>query len=101
MKRIIVHSEAELELWQAVEYYEIRSVGLGLDFEQEIRRALLDIQEAPDRWPTRKYRTRCRLLHRFPYAIYYLELQDIIWVVAVTHTRRRPYYWRKRLKNNI
>jgi toxin ParE1/3/4 len=101
MKRIIVHSEAELELWQAVEYYEIRSVGLGLDFEQEIRRALLDIQETPNRWSTRKYGTRCRLLHRFPYAIYYLELQDIIWVVAVTHTSRRPYYWRKRLKNNI
>jgi hypothetical protein len=30
MKRIIVRSEAELELWQAVEYYEIRSAGLGL-----------------------------------------------------------------------
>lgn len=101
MKRIIVHSEAELELWQAVEYYEIRSVGLGLDFEQEVSRALLDIQEAPTRWPTRKYGTRCRLLHRFPYAIYYSELQDIIWLVAVTHTSRRPYYWRNRLKNNI
>ena len=39
MKRIIVHSEAELELWQAVEYYETKSVGLGLDFEQEVSRA--------------------------------------------------------------
>lgn len=96
MKRIIVHSEAELELWQAVEYYETKSVGLGLDFEQEISRALGDIQEEPNRWPTRKHGTRCRLLRRFPYIIYYLELQDIIWVVAVAHTSRRPYYWRKR-----
>ena len=72
MNRIIVHSEAELELWQAVEYYETKSVGLGLDFEEEISCALVDIQEAPNRWPARKYGTRCRLLRRFPYAIYYL-----------------------------
>ena len=96
MKRIIVHSEAELELWQAVEYYETRSVGLGLDFEREASRSFVDIQEAPNRWPTRKYGTRCYFLRRFPYAIYYLELQDIIWVVAVAHTSRRPYYWHKR-----
>ena len=98
MNRIIVHSEAELELCEAVEYYETKCVGLGLDLEQEVGRALANIQEAPKKWSTRRYGTRCRLLARFPYAIYYLELQDIIWVVAVAHTSRRPYYWRKRLK---
>jgi len=99
MKRIIVYREAELELWQAVDYYEAKLGGLGLDLEQEVRRALADIQEAPDRWPTRRYGTRWHLLHRFPYAIHYLELQDAIWIVAVAHTSRIPYYWRKRLKN--
>ena len=97
MKRIIVHSETELELWQAVDYYETKRVRLGLDLEQEISRALVDIQEAPERWPIRRYGTRCRLLRRFPYGIYYLELQDFIWVVAVAHTSRKPYYWRERL----
>jgi toxin ParE1/3/4 len=96
MKRVIVHSEAELELWQAVDYYETKSSGLGLDFEREVSRALGDIQEAPNRWPTGKYGTRRRLLQRFPYIIHYLELQDIIWVVAVAHASRRPCYWRKR-----
>lgn len=97
MKSIIVHSEAELELWQAVDYYETRRVGLGLDFVQEIKYALVDIQEALDRWPIKKHGTRCRLLHRFPYGIYYLELQDVIWIVSVAHTSRKPYYWRNRL----
>ncbi len=36
MKRIIIHEEAEKELWYAVEYYEDKVKGLGLDFEQEI-----------------------------------------------------------------
>ena len=100
MKRIIVHSEAELELWQAVAYYESKSVGLGLDLEQEVSRALADIQEDPARWPIKGYGTRCRLLHRFPYAIHYLELQDTIWIVSVAHTSRRPGYWRNRLESN-
>lgn len=101
MNRIIVHSEAELELWQAVEYYETKRFGLGLDLEQEVRRAFVDIQRTPNMCPTRKYGTRYRLLPRFPYGIYYFEYQDIIWIVAVAHTSRRPYYWRKRLKSSI
>lgn len=54
MKCLIVHHEAEMELWQAVDYYEIKSSGLGLDLEYEIRRAFIDIQEAPKRWSIRK-----------------------------------------------
>ena len=98
MKRIIIHNEAELELWQAVDYYESKCIGLGLDLEQEVRTAFANIQKAPHRWPVKCYGTRCYLLHRFPYAIYYFELQDVIWIVAIAHTSRKPYYWRKRVK---
>ena len=97
MKRIIVHSEAELELWQAVDYYETKYASLGLDLEQEVSRAFVDILEAPDRWPAKRDGARCHLLHRFPYGIYYIELQDVIWIVAVAHTRRKPCYWRYRM----
>ena len=98
MKQIIVHSEAELELWYAVDYYEEKLRGLGLDLEEEVQHALADIQEAPEKWPKRIYGTRFRLLSRFPYAIYYIELPDKIWIVAYAHTSRRPYYWRERMK---
>lgn len=36
MKNIIIHSEAELELWQTVDFYETRYTGLGLDFGKEV-----------------------------------------------------------------
>lgn len=39
MKKIIVHHEAEVELWQAVNYYESKRLGLGLEFEKETSRA--------------------------------------------------------------
>ena len=35
----ILH-EAEVELWEAVAYYEDRAAGLGLDFEAEIERSV-------------------------------------------------------------
>ena len=97
MKKVIVHQGAEVELWQAVDYYELKRTGLGLELEKEIRRGLARIQSAPNNWPRKNYDTRCYLLKRFPYAIYYLDLSDTIWIVAFAHQKRRPYYWRKRV----
>ena len=93
MKPVIIHREAELELIQAVAYYEQQAIDLGLDLETEVRRALADIQETPTRWPKRKQDTRRRLLRRFPYAVHYIDLAEAIWVVAFAHTSRKPYYW--------
>ena len=33
---------------------------------------------------------------RFPYALYYRELSESIWVAAVAHQKRRPAYWSRR-----
>ena len=45
----IIH-EAEVELWEAVAYYEARARGLGLDFEIAIERSVQAIAEHPERW---------------------------------------------------
>ena len=45
----ILH-EAEIELGEAVEYYEGRQPGLGLDFLNEIQASLQAIHYALDRW---------------------------------------------------
>jgi len=34
---------------------------------------------------------------RFPYGIVYIVLDDLLWIVALAHSRRRPGYWRDRL----
>ena len=99
MKPSIIYDEAEVELWEAVGYYEEKAPGLGLDLEAETRDALAEIQEAPRRWPRRRHGTRRRLVQPFPYAIYYIELPDALWVVAFAHTHRKPYYWRGRTED--
>ncbi|HEU5117317.1 MAG TPA: hypothetical protein VFT74_11690, partial [Isosphaeraceae bacterium] len=30
---------------------------------------------------------------RFPYTVYFAELDDVIWIAAVAHQKRRPSYW--------
>lgn len=45
--------------------------------------------------------TRRALARTFPYAIVYVDLPDVIWIVAVMHGKRQPEYWRKRLKKGF
>lgn len=93
----ILH-EAEIELWEAVAYYESRASGLGLDFLAEIAESVHAITEAPDRWPLLRDGTRRRLMHRFPYVVVYVRLPDHIWTVAFAHCKRRPQFWSGRIK---
>ncbi len=97
MKQIIIHEMAEKELWNSVEYYEDKVAGLGLDFENEIQKALLSIQRYPSKNTESKYGARRYLLRRFPYFIYYDEYEDYIWIIAFAHTSRKPYYWKNRI----
>ena len=93
----ILH-EAEVELREAVAYYEKKSPGLGLDLEAEIERSIRTIRDFPERWPLREDGTRRYLTHRFPYLVIYAYLKDRIWIIAIAHCKRRPGYWKDRVK---
>lgn len=93
---VVSHPEAEEELKGAALWYEERQPGLGDDFLDEFERALRRIMVDPTRH--RKIWGENRKLNfgRFPYAIVYSIGANVIYVKAVMHLRRRPYYWRKR-----
>lgn len=40
---------------------------------------------------------RC-LLPRFPYAVFFIERAQNLWVISVAHTSRKPDYWNGRLR---
>ena len=90
--------EAEVELWEAVEYYESWAPGLGLDFHAEIETSVYAISQAPDRWPVRDDGTQRYLTPRFPYVVVYVALPDSIWIIAFAHCKRRPQYWSDRIR---
>ena len=92
------HPAALEELRQARRWYEERSPvsALALALAQEIDRAVLQISEAPARYPPAEYGTRRFLLVRFPFTLFYRVSESEIVVVAVAHQKRRPGYWASR-----
>jgi hypothetical protein len=89
---------AQIELDQAVAYYNSKSPGLGDDFLDEVVKALNRIGEYPDAWHRLSKRTRRCQKRRFPYGIIYQMRSDGILVIAVANLHRRPDYWKNRLK---
>ena len=91
-------SPAQRELDQAVEYLNVKKPGLGDDLFEEAVSAAGKLCDFPELWPkVRKNIRRCRL-KRFPYSLIYRANTEEIVVIAVMHSRRRPDYWRSRLK---
>lgn len=97
MKPAVIEQEAERELIAAADFYERRRRGLGLEFESAAREAVGTIQADPERHPLQANGTRRRVMGRFPFVIYYVDLPDAIWVVAFAHANRKPNYWASRL----
>jgi toxin ParE1/3/4 len=98
VKRITFHPDADAEFTEAVRYYELRQPGLGLDLLSEVESALNQILASPEASQKIANRVRRKPLWRFPYNLLYAVNPDRIRIVAFAHQKRRPYYWRKRIK---
>jgi hypothetical protein len=94
--RVESHPEADQELEAAALWYEDRHPGLGSDFLDDFEATLRRIVSAPERWRLFHRNNRKLNFHRFPYAIVYEVRADILYVKAVIHLHRRPFYWRNR-----
>jgi toxin ParE2 len=91
--RVVSHPEADEELKSAARWYGHERLGLAEDFLHEFDRALGRIVADPNRW--RKIRGENRKLNfdRFPYAIVYMVRRDTLYIKAIMHLHRRPFYW--------
>ncbi len=87
---------AEIELAEAVAYYEAQLAGLGDAFLLEFLRVIDLIERFPEGWHALEEGVRrCRLL-RFPYGVVYSQEKGEILILAIAHLHRRPSYWRTR-----
>ena len=102
-KRIRIDAAAREELSAAACWYEEQRRGLGRELVDAIDEAMSRVARlGPDCRPVfgvdpdlgvRRVRAK-----RFPYAIVFIEMPRTIRVIAVMHERRRPGYWKARLK---
>ena len=92
------HPEAEIEFFEAIDYYEDCGEGLGLEFSREIFATIKRIIRFPMAWSQYSFNSRRCLLKRFPFGIVYRIVQDEIIIFAVMQSNREPDYWKNRVK---
>ena len=90
------HPEAELELNQAIDYYEECQAGLGLEFADEVYKTVQRILVFPNAWQSMGEGNRRCLTNRFPFGVIYYKREQEVIVLAVMQLNRKPNYWKSR-----
>lgn len=91
------------ELLHGIDYYSDKRPGLGLEFMRLVEDKVRLIEEHPGVGaivPLRRQRAAVRrfALGRFPYLVVYAIREDVIFIIALAHTSRRPLYWQRRAR---
>jgi len=90
-------SPANLELDEAVRYYDHQLPGLDFRFVQETSVAIERIMLMPEAWTKVGQRTRRCMLKGFPYALLYVTEKEEILITAVAHLHRKPEHYKDRI----
>lgn len=88
--------KAEIDLNDAVDYYETCQPGLGTDFLLEVHQTVARIVEYPDGWIEVSPNCRRCLTNRFPYELIYTIVDNSILILAVANQHRHPDFWKSR-----
>lgn len=91
--------EADEEFREAAWYYEYEAPGVGLKFVAEVHRGVMFITEYPYAAAEVGSGIRKKVLNHFPFSLLYAVEPEMILIVAVAHQKKRPGYWRDRLKD--
>jgi plasmid stabilization system protein ParE len=97
-KAFRLHPEAWLEFEAADDWHLSRSFDASLGFVSDVAEGLEAISEAPQRSPNYLHGTRRFVLQRYPFSIVYLEDPEVVIIVAIAHSKRKPGYWKERLR---
>lgn len=92
------HPEAAEEGVEAKKWYARRSEVASINFQVELDRAAEEVRANPLRWEKYKFGTRRFIFSKFPYLLVYRVVESRIDVLAIAHGRRKPGYWRSRLR---
>ena len=95
---LVFSPEVEGEIAAAANYYAIESRNLKERFLAEVESTLRRIEEFPNAWPPATLGMRRCLCSKFPFAIIYRPVNGGIKIYAVAHQKRRPGYWKARLR---
>ncbi len=88
--------EAELDLVEAIQWYDERDPEVGDDFLRRVYQRIASLERNPRLYPIIHRQMRRALVRRFPFQILYeIESEEII-IYAIYHSARDPEAWKRR-----
>lgn len=93
---VVLAEDAQADLEAAQDWYAARHAGLAEAFLVELDRQFDHIGRAPHHFPMVYRGVRRALMRRFPYALFFREMNEAILVLACFHASRDPSGWRAR-----
>ena len=85
MIEFVIEPQASLEIEDAAMWYETKRSGLGVEFVLETDIAIQRIRENPKLYIHVYSGIRRALLHRFPYALYFIANNQKMRIMALLH----------------
>lgn len=94
---IYILPPADVELDDAINYYNEQLPGLGDSFYQEFLKTTEIISYFPESWRKVGSKTRRANIKKFPYLILYIvDGQDVL-ITCIAHQHRDPRYYVERI----
>lgn len=87
------HPHFEVDILRSADWYEIKTVGLGMDFTYRIETGIEEMLADPERRSKVHYGFRYWPIHRFPHLILYDVTPTEILVFGVMHPSQEPDQW--------
>jgi plasmid stabilization system protein ParE len=84
---------------RAIKWHSAQRPGLGDEFVLAVEEAVQRARRVPEAGSPHLYGTRRMLVERFHYDLVYVLRGELVLIISVAHQRRKPGYWRKRLKD--
>jgi toxin ParE1/3/4 len=97
-RAVEILKEALDEAAEAVNHYAEIDQDLAVGFAEEFTIALRRAGEVSSALASYLHGTKRYPFRRFPYQLIFREFMDRIQIIAVAHQRRRPGYWKRRLR---
>ena len=99
MKRYWNHRDAEMEMLLSAAYLQLQRPGYGQKFRDAVAEVMDAVCRNPEAFtPKRRGVRKAGFPAPFPYSVYYYEREEDIVVLAYAHDKRKPGYWRYRLR---
>jgi toxin ParE1/3/4 len=96
MNKLIIKPSAELDAMDAANWYNQRLDGLGNEYLLALEAKINAIRRNPQQFTVFYKNIRRALTGRFPFGIFYIIENDVVYVLAIIHTSRSPKSWKKR-----